>query len=136
VDVAALRFRLVSGEATCAFQLASDVPLTSSIRESSADHRGDKLGLKQLVASATTPQLRIVSVYAPWGGEASVTLEATTPSSATVRVQRGNDTDVWAWKAAEDGQKPSALTLDAGTRRTFELTSADTAPNPEGEPQW
>lgn len=136
VDAATLKYRLADGEAACAFQLASDVALTTAIRESSADNRGEKLGWKQLVATTTTSRFRVASVYAPWGGDAQIVLEPASAFAATVRVQRGADTDVWTWESAEGNDKPGTLKLDAGGRRAFELTPDDTAPDPEGDPAW
>jgi hypothetical protein len=136
VDAAALRYSLADGGASCAFQIASDAALSTAIRESPADHRGDKIGHQQLVATAKTARMRVASVYAPWGGDASVVLEPASEFAATVRVKRGADTDTWRWEAAEAADKPGRLKLDAGARRAFELTPADVAPDPEGEPQW
>lgn len=108
IDEAALRFELVNGDAVCPFQVAATHPLAIALRESSADQQKKPLGWKQLVATATSPDLLVASVYAPWGGEANVALAVSDDGVATVTV----GTDTWRWEPVEKAD-------DGATRLQF-----------------
>ena len=127
-----LRFRLVNGTVTCPFQIASTTPLQIKLRKSPADDRGNALGWRQLVASATTPSLRVASVYSPWGGTTSVTLEALSENTAKVVVSNnGAAADTWLWTSAKTDTSPSLLKRNSASgAKLFELTETDVAPKP------
>ncbi|MGI5869753.1 MAG: hypothetical protein ACOX9C_09980 [Kiritimatiellia bacterium] len=131
-DEAGLRFRLVNGAVECPFQIASTTPLQIKLRKSPADDRGKPLGWRQLVASATTPSLRMASVYSPWGGTRAVKLEAVSADTAKVVVSdNGVVTDTWLWASAKTATSPSLLKRNAATGvTTFQLAASDLPPKP------
>lgn len=92
------RFALRAGEEVCEFQMQASQPLQYALRGSPADTKGKSLEHRQLVASAKTEALRVVSVYDPWRQEKlRVTLEQSSPQEAKVVVEGSDFRDAWNW---------------------------------------
>ncbi len=127
-----MRFRLVNGGKSCPFAIAATTPLSFALRQSPADHRGQPLGWRQLVATATVPALRVASVYAPWGGEFTVELREQSADAAAIVVKRDNRVeDTWQWHSAGAATVPGRLRrLPAGGTPAFEIGETDKPPAP------
>ncbi len=111
-------------------QILADQSLETNIQLSPADARGKNLGLQQLRATANTSNLKVVSIYDPWGrGPLSATLKTTGPDSAAILVTGEGLRDVWQWQSAADNKNGSLL---KGTRQQgnpagfpFQVDSSD-----------
>ncbi|MBN2581980.1 MAG: DUF4962 domain-containing protein [Planctomycetes bacterium] len=129
------RYVLSSGGAHCGFKVAADQPFDARIGASSAQHKGQSMGLKQLQLRAKTKRWRVITLFDPWNHE-RIDMKVDTEGSdqAEIRVKGPAFDDLWQWKCApgDRGTTPS----QSGLRGTFEddhkveLTSKDRAPQP------
>ncbi len=112
-DAEKRRFTLVNGATECPVQIAATEPLAISFRTSSADNHGRPLGWKQLDAKAEARDVRIASVYTPWGGNAELVLVKTNDKSAKIGVRHNGRTDTWTWESASSEKVPGRLLFNA-----------------------
>lgn len=113
-DDADLAFSLSKHGVVCHFQVAASEDLSASKVNSTADHRGDVLGWKQLRLSATTGNLQIASVYDLWEvGGLEVQLNNLTATGAQVVVSGNGIHDIWDWVFATDSLSASQIVLAA-----------------------
>ena len=116
IDDKALRYRLRHEDASCAFQVVSDVPIASrAVVTSSADHRGKALGWRQLQLKSTGTAARYASVYDLWSnGGVSVAMKTDGANRATVIVTSDNFTDTWTWHAANGSEASTVVGTGRG----------------------
>ena len=126
VDADKMQYKLVNAGASCPFQIVATEPLSVSLRTSTADHRGQVLGWKQLDAKVHAQSVRIASVYAPWGGQVALAMEKNSPTTATIKVLYNGIPQKWTWTTATGDRVPSTLMLNAKPV----LTPRDAAPDP------
>ena len=132
VDAESGHYRLAAEEgATCDFHMASNAPVTAEITTSTANHRGKKVGYKQLQATAKTAAWRGATVFDTWQkGDLRVKLESGDGAETTITVTAPGIEDTWTWTPAPDLQTPTTLKGTRGEQAIIEVTPTDTAPQP------
>jgi hypothetical protein len=101
VDAKLGRFRLKSGPAALDLELVSDRELSACVDDSPAQHRGKKMGLKQVQAKAKARAVRFAALFDVWArGGLKVELAARDEDHAVVVVTGPEFKDTWEWQAA------------------------------------
>ena len=105
------RFVLKSQTKSVPFHLVADHPLTFTVQDSPADHKGKPMGHRQLKASTKAAALRVASVYNPWQKQTlTVRLDpGSTPDQTHILVEGDGIRDRWQWTAAPDRATASTL---------------------------
>jgi hypothetical protein len=112
--------------------------LANEIGISTADHRGEKLGLKQLQAKAKGATVRYAAVFDPWKrGDLKVELKAQDADHAVITVTGKDINDIWTWTAAPamtytaatlKGQRTGGFTVEAGPADQARIPYKDLPP--------
>jgi len=128
-DASVQRYVLKKGTASCAFQVDATEIMDAEILPSTADIRGKALGWQQLQLKATTPAVRLASVYDPWHrGTLSVALRTDGTDHATVKITGPGIEDTWDWTAGDGRFGPSkVIGKDSGGNEIVAMTE----PEPE-----
>ena len=107
------RLRLSADDKILPVQVRSDRELLPEVADSTADHRREPLGWRQLQAVAReTDRVRFASIYDPWGRAVSVELASVDDDNARVIVTGGGFRDEWTWQGAPDSNTPSQIQGD------------------------
>jgi hypothetical protein len=122
------RYRLRSGDAACDALVRCDAESEAQIVRSSADHRGELLGWRQLRLNAEGSALRLASVYAPWGGKPALDDLRWTQDCVTFKARGSSGADTWTWAMAPDNDTPSELNLTREGRTVIAVGPKDKAP--------
>ena len=94
-------------------QVVTSEKMAGEVVESTADHRGNKLGWRQLQLKANTDSVRVYSVYDAFG-KGPLTLkvdEADDDKSATITVTGKDVSETWQWTSATDDKSPAKVEL-------------------------
>jgi len=109
VDTAQGVYRLKGKQAQCDFQVIADKALTAVIAESTADRRGQSMGLKQLQAKARGNAVRIAAVFDPWKRGGLRVKMSGRGNTATLVISGPGVNDTWTWQLSPDAATPSRL---------------------------
>lgn len=131
VDESGSHYRLVDKESKCDFRMASNAEFSAHIGESTANHKGKKVGYKQLQVKANTNHWRIATVFDTWeNGDLKVKLESDGKDKGIVTVTGASINDVWEWKAAPEARKSSYIRGERNGNLIIAVDSDDTIPQP------
>jgi len=131
MDEEGAHFRLSDGESVCDFRMASDTDFTAQLGESTANHRGKKVGYKQLQVKASASQWRVATVFDAWKlGNLEIQLEPRGQDEAVVTVTGPNISDTWSWKSAPDAMTPSTLKGERKDKPIIAVGLEDKMPQP------
>jgi len=118
-----LTFDLAHKDATCTMQIRQigNVELHPVIGVSPADDKSKILGWQQLQLGAQTKDLKLATLFMPWGGDAKVKVEKGAAGVIQLNVTAGNFHDVWQWTPASDNKTASHLTGQRNGGFSFDL---------------
>ncbi len=117
IDVSKGMYKLVNDDAQCEFQVLCTAKTAGEIVTSTADHRGENMGLKQLQLTANGDTLRFVSIFNPWQQKnISVSIEVKNEKQALVTVTGSDFKDIWSWETPKDQFVPSTISGKVGTK--------------------
>ena len=96
----------------CDFYMASNTAVSPEIGTSTANHRGKKMGYKQLQVTANTSEWRAATVFDAWHkGEIKVKLEEKNDGSAVITIKGPDFEDTVNWKYAAEQSSPAAFSI-------------------------
>lgn len=115
------RFTLSNGRAECALHVASPDPFEATIVDSTAENRGQSLGLRQLRLTRRATHWHLASAFDPWKvGDLKVALQEG-GGTYEVRVTAGGKTDTWAWRPVRTQTEATGLVGRLADGTGFEL---------------
>lgn len=112
-DADAHRYTMSNEGQAIGLHVVPSAKMTGQVVESTADHRGSKLGWRQLQLKANTDAVRVYSVYDAFG-KGPLTLkvdEADDGKSATLTVTGQGVDDTWQWTSATNDKAPAKVAL-------------------------
>ncbi|MBD3181896.1 DUF4962 domain-containing protein [Candidatus Poribacteria bacterium] len=119
-------YRLSDGGSMCEFRMASNADFKAQIGESTANHKGKKVGYKQLQLKANTDQWYTAVVFDVWKhGDLEVKLEIVEHNKALVKVTGPDINDKWHWQSATDLHNPSGLKGECNGDVIISISSHD-----------
>jgi hypothetical protein len=96
----------------CDFYMASNTDVSPEIGISTANHRGKKMGYKQLHVTANTNQWRVATVFDAWHkGKIQVTLEEKSEGSAVITIKGPDFHDTVNWEYGQDQLSPASFRI-------------------------
>jgi len=124
-------YRLSVDERGVAMRLRSVPEGTVSIGESSAEHRGESLGYRQLRLRIDARSCRVVSCYDAWQrGGLSFDVHEGEGGLVRIDVRHGERSDRWLWRVAADAEAPSELVLQRDGAAILRVDVDDQVPRP------
>lgn len=96
----------------CDFYMASNTNVFPKIGTSTANHRGKKMGYKQLNVTATTNEWHVATVFDAWQkGEIQVTFKEKSTESAEITIKGPDFNDTLIWEYAPNRQSPAVFRI-------------------------
>ena len=96
----------------CDFYMAGNAAVSPAMDISTANHRGKKMGYKQLQVTANTDQWRVATVFDAWHkGEIDVQLDEKSDGSAVITIKGPDFEDTVNWKYALDQNSPAGFSV-------------------------